>query len=323
MIRIDFENKRQNIEQIFWKWFYNYHLKGFLEIINDDIALQVLIFDSKEKYLFWKNNFCQDEKKDYKELKDFFFSSPQKHFEYQKKMANVKISNKSKSFFLKRYSNFRKSQVPKIINVLDIHSCPYCNRNFIDVYYEGQSKKPNKFNGDIDHYFPKAKYEYLALCLYNLIPSCKTCNQEKGDNNDNRIHFHPYMDNHIGMYRFKTNFNLDSDVIDIDYLYGLSEEFKIQIFDYLSTSSIDNIKESVKIFHLEDKYKEMTSFARDIIRKAYIYNNGYLKDFVEEYSDILDEKEIIKFLFDYEGENFLNKPLSKFKYDLMKEFDVI
>jgi len=323
MIRIDLENKKQNIEQIFWDWFYKYNLKEFLWIIGNDISLQKLIFDSEEKYLIWKNNSYEYGKKDYKELKDFFFSSPQKHFQYKEKMANTKIENESKIFFLNRYANFRKSQVPKIIHVLDIHSCPYCNRNFIDVYYKGQVKKPNKFNGDIDHYFPKAKYEYLTLCLYNLIPSCKTCNQEKSDNDKDRIHFHPYMDNHMGMYRFKTNFKLESDVVDIDYLYGLSEEFEIQIFDYLDTKNIDSIQESVEIFHLKDKYKEMTSFARDIIRKAYIYNNGYLKDFAEEYSSILNEKEIINILFDYEEENFLNKSLSKFKYDLMKEFDVI
>lgn len=320
MIRIDFENKRQSIEKIFWDWFYKYHLKEFLEILSNDTTLQKLIFEDEEKYLLWKINLIKHNKNDYAVLKNFFFSLPQKHFEYCERMKNLEIGTKSKDFFLNRYCNFRKSQIPKIIQVLDIHSCPYCNRNYIDVYYDGEAIKPNKFNGDIDHYFPQSKYEYLALCIYNLIPSCKTCNKEKGEQDS--VHFHPYMDNHTS-YRFRTNFELASDVINIDYLYGLSEKFNIQVFDYLDESNIDSIKQSEVTFHLKDKYKNMTSFAIHIIRKAYIYNSGYLKDFVNQYSDILNEKEVIKILFDYEEESFLNKPLSKFKCDLMREFDVI
>ncbi|WP_346876830.1 HNH endonuclease [Clostridium sp. UBA5712] len=322
MIKIDFENKKESIEKIFWDWFYKYHLKEFLEVISNDAILQKLIFEDEEKYLFWKNDISKYKKADYKLLKDFFFSVPQKHFEYCEKMKGLQVNSKSKKFFLDRYENLRNSQMPKIIHALDVHSCPYCNRNFIDVYYKGDGLKPNKFNGDIDHYFAKSRYEYLALSIYNLIPSCKTCNQEKGRNIQEKIHFHPYMDSHR-IYRFKTNFDLDEDVITIDYLYGLSEKFNIEVFDYIDEINADSIKESVETFHLEDKYKNMISLAQQTIRKAYIYNNGYLKDFANLYSDILNEKEIIKILFDYEEEGFLNKPLSKFKYDLMKEFDVI
>ncbi|MGY0374610.1 HNH endonuclease [Clostridium sp. JNZ J1-5] len=320
MIGINLEKKKESIEKIFWNWFYMWHMKEFLEILENDTTLQKLIFKDEKKYLYWENSVSKYEKNDYKEVKDFFFSAPKKHFEYREKMKGLKINTKSKDFFINRYKNFRNSQIPKIIDALDIHSCPYCNRNFIDVYYGEKAKKPNRFNGDIDHYFPKSKYEYLALCVYNLIPSCKICNHEKGERE--KIHFHPYMDKQ-DVYRFKTNFNLESKSINIDYLYGLSEEFNIQIFDYFDENNANSIRESVETFHLKDKYENMSSFARHIIRKAYIYNNGYLKDFVEQYSDILNKKEIIKIIFDYEDENFLNKPLSKFKYDLMREFYVI
>ncbi|MBD7910037.1 HNH endonuclease [Clostridium cibarium] len=321
MIKINFENKKESIEKIFWDWFYKYNLKIFLKILSNDIELQKLIFESEEKYKVWIENLSLNRKNDYRVLKEFFFSSPKKHFDFKEKMNGIEISEESKSFFLKKYENFRKSQAPKIVKELEVHSCPYCNKNFIDIYYKCGTTIPSKFNGDIDHYFPKGKYEYLALCLYNLIPSCKVCNQEKGDRD--KVHFHPYMDNHENLYQFKTNFNVESDKISIDYLYGLSENFDIEIFDYSNYQDTDSIKESIETFHLEDKYKNMTSFAKNIIRKAYIYNNGYLKDFLDQYSGLLDEEEIIKILFDYEGNDFLNKPLSKFKYDLMKEFDVI
>lgn len=324
MIRINYEDKKEKIEKIFWDWFFKYHLKKFLNILKNDIILQRLIFNNEEKYLIWQIDIPKYSKNDYHEIKKFFFSIPNKHFEYSETMEGLQINDDSKKFFLDTYENLRKSQIPKIINVLDIHSCPYCNRNFIDVYYNSTAIEPNKFNGDIDHYFIKSRYEYLALCLYNLIPSCKTCNQEKGKNEQDRKHFHPYMDSHDG-YRFSTNFEINSDTINIDYLYGLSEKFNIEVFDFFDETDNFSIKESVSTFHLKDKYnnKNMKLIAQHIIRKAYIYNSGYLEDFVKQYSEILNQKEIIKIIFDYDEESFLNRPLSKFKYDLMKEFDVI
>ncbi|PJI10050.1 MULTISPECIES: HNH endonuclease [Clostridium] len=325
MISIKLKNKKENIEKIFWDWFYKYHLKEFLEILSNDVVLQNLIFGHEGKYLIWENDIYKYKKNDYAVLKKFFFSSPEEHFKYCKKMKkkNMKINNDSETFFYHRYENFRKTQIPKIIEILGIHTCPYCNRNFIDVYYDKKSTKPNKFNGDIDHYFPKSKYSYLALCLYNLIPSCKTCNHEKADlDKINFQPFHPYMDDD-STYRFKTDFDLESEITDFDYLYGLSEKFNIKISDYLGGNKANSIEESISTFHLDDKYKNMTLFAKNIIRKAYIYNNDYLKDFISQCKNILTKEEVIKILFDYDGENFLDKPLSKFKSDLMKEFDVI
>ena len=34
-----------------------------------------------------------------------------------------------------------------------------------------------KSKKQIDHFFPKRKYPFLALCYYNLIPSCDICNE--------------------------------------------------------------------------------------------------------------------------------------------------
>src|SRR5205823_5747827 len=33
-------------------------------------------------------------------------------------------------------------------------------------------------SADIDHFFPKARYPFLALHVLNLTPYCKTCNQD-------------------------------------------------------------------------------------------------------------------------------------------------
>ena len=57
---------------------------------------------------------------------------------------------------------------------LKINSCYYCEMAYINTY-SYQNKKYSHF--DLDHFFPKKKCPILALSLFNLIPSCPTCNQ--------------------------------------------------------------------------------------------------------------------------------------------------
>lgn len=64
---------------------------------------------------------------------------------------------------------------------MDINICPYCDDETImelDIY--GRRKRTMEF----DHYYPKGTDEYpgLAMCFYNLVPSCKPCNQTKHTN---------------------------------------------------------------------------------------------------------------------------------------------
>jgi len=59
---------------------------------------------------------------------------------------------------------------------LEIHTCYYCNIDFINIF-----KKTNKnlLTGyTLDHIVNKAKYPYLSLSLYNLIPTCYICNSK-------------------------------------------------------------------------------------------------------------------------------------------------
>ena len=60
---------------------------------------------------------------------------------------------------------------------VDNEICPYCGRNYI--YYACHPTRSNKdtmVKPCIDHFLPKDQYPYLAMCYYNLIPSCTSCN---------------------------------------------------------------------------------------------------------------------------------------------------
>ena len=104
---------------------------------------------------------------------------------YKQEYEVYEINNKINKIF--DYDKFTKGDSKigwgrhELLVMLGIEACPYCNRNYI-TYYEEENKK--KTTADLDHYYPKSKYPFLALSLYNFIPSCKICNSLfKRDNN--------------------------------------------------------------------------------------------------------------------------------------------
>lgn len=76
--------------------------------------------------------------------------------------------------------------------------CPYCGQNFAFTLIGKATSK--KFRPTLDHFFPKSVYPYLALSLYNLVPSCHTCNSNLKGATDFYVtpHLHPFaLDRHI------------------------------------------------------------------------------------------------------------------------------
>lgn len=59
---------------------------------------------------------------------------------------------------------------------LGVKVCPYCNRIYTTTLFGEHGIRP-----DFDHFYPQSKYPYLAVSLFNLIPSCSICNKKKSD----------------------------------------------------------------------------------------------------------------------------------------------
>ncbi len=91
-----------------------------------------------------------------------------------------------KKLYLNRFSNGADKYVDTqriynaytLFKAMDIHVCPYCEHSYIETMNtEGKERRTMVF----DHFYPKddAKYPGLAMCFYNLIPSCPSCNNVK------------------------------------------------------------------------------------------------------------------------------------------------
>jgi len=73
--------------------------------------------------------------------------------------------------------NQSKKITPFFTNNFNFRTCFYCNKDFINNFEENTDKLVSTFQ--LDHFYDKGTYPYLALSFYNFIPSCPTCNSSK------------------------------------------------------------------------------------------------------------------------------------------------
>ncbi|MBQ8225569.1 MAG: hypothetical protein IJZ86_09520 [Bacteroides sp.] len=117
---------------------------------------------------------------DYLQIKDWVKNVPANlKFDHMRKVYINYFSNGSKNFVdssgtYNAYTLFRE---------MGIKVCPYCEHEFLDevqVSNGTQEKRTIEF----DHFYPKGDNSFpaLAMCFYNLVPSCKACNQIKMSN---------------------------------------------------------------------------------------------------------------------------------------------
>lgn len=296
MIKVEFTLDQKNeIENLYWEWFNKYHLNKFKEIISKDSAII--------KHLSLES--LDDEN-----IKKVLLSSPVKLNKLKAIIDNSSniIKSDSKDYILRRYHNIRETVAPKILKVLNIRSCPYCNQNYVYTY----SKNGKLFiNGELDHYYNKSDYPQLAICLYNLIPCCSTCNKLKSNKRFKMIN--PYDLDAKYHSSFQTCFD---DHMDINYLIGLSNNFKIDIdLNWSSREEIEEINELL----IKERY-QLIEKAKNIIIKSIMYNKIYI-DYMQENFDIrfIESDEIFYQLFNICNRD-IEESFSKFNKDILKEF---
>ncbi|MCU5530672.1 hypothetical protein OCA90_07600, partial [Bacillus cereus] len=196
----------------------------------------------------------------------------------------------------------------QLVMGLDLNVCPYCNRQYISSYYS----KNGKTRGDLDHFFPKKKYPYLALSFYNLIPSCKVCNSSlKNDKDFTYVkNIHPYEEGFEDKYLFTIKarekemntlkrrtgmIEMESmgKEYNLDFLYGNSKEFDIT-FKEGPTASEKFIRKAdcnAEIFKLRELYSLHKDCIQDLIKKSIIYNESRINSLMEEFGGKLFDSE--------------------------------
>lgn len=209
-----------------------------------------------------------------------------------------------KKFIINKYSrmykNMRNIYGKKLIQSSELFICPYCSRSYIGVI---ESEKNSKsITPDLDHFYPKSRYPFLAVTLSNLIPACLFCNQRAKSS----IDFYK-----SSIYPPQKIF----DEIEFDFDAYLN---KIYIKNYGQLISRPEYKTHLETFLIQEVYASHTEVLKSIINKAQKYRKSKIED-IAKYTMGLSASEIKKIVFfEYEFMSKKRELLYKLKQDLYK-----
>lgn len=212
-------------------------------------------------------------------------------------------SNKSRAFWLAK--NIQRN------------TCAYCNRQYIFTVEKGKgNNKDERIARPVfDHWFPKDKYPLLSISLFNLIPSCTICNSSSKGNDDLCFddHLHPYV----------------KEARALDFTFKASKTCEKIPKWTVKIKRPEGSKEdkTIKAFKLDEIYAVHGDLeVSDIMNFKESYPDGYLSDLFDNLLKDSNRKmtkyEIYRMLFgtEMDSEKHLDRPFSKLKHDLLKEF---
>lgn len=189
-----------------------------------------------------------------------------------------------------------------LIRELGLTVCPYCNRNYIN-------NRGNKFSAQMDHFYNKDEYPWLAVSLYNLIPSCGACNLIKRTAN---FTIHPFI---------KTD--VETNEVKFSYQQTASDDVKVII------STTNERKGDIGTIKLEEAYSIHNLDVRNMLLREEKYSKKYREELrqllqtdggIESQLSLTDD-EIDRMIYGdviFE-EDIKNVSLGKFRKDIYQE----
>lgn len=225
---------------------------------------------------------------------------------------NPTIKEKIKDAFINQYTNFSKRKCAyEILSIINASVCPYCNRMYTFTVEKGKETRP-----EFDHFYSKDEYPWLAISMYNLIPSCGICNKGKSQKNTINL-LYPYEESF-------EEYNIRFKLIDsIPLLLNETNIKQKQIVKMYSknTAALGIIKKHNDCFKLEDIYNEHKEFIIDLIKRLYIFNDECIESIYQSYNDIIDDIDDLRSMSvgTLPYPDYLNTPLAKITNDLIEQ----
>lgn len=221
----------------------------------------------------------------------------------------------------------------KLLSAMYVPVCPYCNRQYITVYRD--EKNDIKTTADLDHFYIKSIYPYLALSLYNFVPSCQICNSRfKGDRDFfGSPHLYPYTQNSNSRLKFSVSDprilthlqdqsqipTLRKNLEDVDTELASKPKHIITVTPTRKNDvEADN---SRKTFHLEEVYQVHKDYVYELLLKIHAYDDSKIHDLYKEFPKLFSsEEEVRSMVFGQylDSEDMLKRPLAKLAQDLLE-----
>lgn len=235
--------------------------------------------------------------------------------------SQPKGSKSLKNYILEalNYKSLRTEFYPKYFKEIGIKACVYCNSQLtITAVKNLKNEYSAKF--DVDHYHSKDYYPFLSICLFNLYPTCASCNRLKSRK---KVEFELYSDElsktSSSPYKFKLDPYAKAKFLTTKSSDGISFVFQEPTY----SPGITNFNE---LFHIEEIYKTQYDIIEELIIKSQIYNHTYLKTLKSNFSKLSLHPELFKrtLVGNYTDDRDLHKrPMSKLMMDIAKDLELI
>ncbi|TLS54141.1 hypothetical protein FE782_02000 [Paenibacillus antri] len=190
---------------------------------------------------------------------------------------------------------------------LRIRICPFCNRNHID-----NVERPNrgtKRTSQLDHFFHKSKYPFLAMSFYNLVPSCYNCNHSKGTA---ELDLSPYSSTDLDpLIRF--GFNID-----------IADAFTNPAHLSVTLTEEPIIRNNVDVLGLRDFYSRHNGDAFDVASKFHMYSRLKRKEVLDTLEGLYRDEDDLRdqlFGFCWRREHLKHQALAKLKKDVYEQLE--
>ncbi|WP_404275835.1 hypothetical protein [Exiguobacterium undae] len=241
------------------------------------------------------------------------------------------LLNDLKIIFENEYKHFYSAKewnAYMFLEELNLSICPYCGSQFIFLYNNGK-----KTRATLDHFFDKATYPFLAISIFNLVPSCKVCNSDLKSTKEFTLdnNYSPYEKNIVDKIEFsidvesvKKGMKIRNENSEIDYydmFIGGSTDFKIKVnYNENDKKIAKKIKGNLETFKLEEFYnKYHKQYVKSIIRKSHIYNKVYIQALNKSFDLIfIDENDLLKSIYSSVEED-KNNILGKLNREIAKK----
>ena len=207
---------------------------------------------------------------------------------------------------------------------LGVTVCPYCNRSYI--FTVEKEARNGKARPQYDHFFPKSKYPYLAVSMYNLIPSCAVCNSGKSDKDSFKDQKVQYLNPYVEGYGTKTVLQITPKKKKdrIHSYVGLAEEYTVkpESAPDVDKDAAKRIQDTWDLLKLGPLYEKHSDYIRNILRAKQIYTEEYLdqlmKSFPGAFDDMDDLRNVVYFNY-LDEEDWGKRILAKLTHDLEAE----
>ena len=231
----------------------------------------------------------------------------------KKKKFIYEVKGELKKIF--KYENKFQSFISKFFEKeLETRTCYFCNIHYVNEYKIDEQEYKNEFT--LDHYYDKGSYPYLALSLYNLIPSCYVCNSKLKKEKELDV-FAPNSKS------FDFNQKVKFKLFLSPHCKNLNIKSKDDIEIPLKERYSDKYEKYIEVFKLNERYQAHKDIVFEMIEKAELYPESRLKE-LQDLTGI-DYQQIKKDIFNLIDDDIdLSKePFSKLKRDMAKELGLI